>query len=232
MSLPPATNLIAKLCAGFPETLAEMISLPLRKALLPCVAISAFCGACYGFSVGIWRAPTQGFYVAIKIPVLIILTGIGNAMINGMLAQVFGSKMSLKESFSAVMMSFTVASIILASISPLVLFAVLNCPSVSSAGESLSHNALIVLNVMAIAFAGTVSNLHLYRLVLHLTKSCRQSRQIIFSWLAVNLLLGSQLSWIMRPFIGAPTGEVEFMRENAMSGSFFEAVFHSMKSLF
>ena len=222
---------LRKLCEGFPEGLAGLMKAPSNKSLYSCLILAFFCSSIYGMSVGLWRSPLQSFYVAMKFPLLILMTTAGNALINGMLAQVFGTKLTFKESLIAVLMSFTIASIILVSFAPLMIYLVWNCPPVSDANEAISHNMLLLFNVLAIAFAGTVSNLHLFRLILHLTGSIHQSRQIIFSWLAVNLLLGSQLSWIMRPFIGDPAGNVEFIRANALSGSFFEAVFHSFSAL-
>jgi hypothetical protein len=53
------------------------------------------------------------------------------------------------------------------------------------------------------------------------------ARRVLFAWLAGNLFLGSQLSWILRPFIGSPTLPVEFLRDAAFNGNFYETVFRS-----
>lgn len=222
---------VRKLCRGIPEDIAGLIKAPDNKCLYACFVLAILCSSVYGASVGIWRSPLQSFYVAMKFPLLIVLTTVGNALINGMLAQLFGAKITFRESFIAVLMSFAIASIILASFAPLMICLVWNCPPVSDVNAPLAHNIMLIFNVISIAFAGVISNLHLYRLVLHLTGSKEQSKRIIFSWLAVNLLLGSQLSWIMRPFIGGSTGIVEFLRTNALSGNFFEAVFYSIRDL-
>ena len=55
---------------------------------------------------------------------------------------------------------------------------------------------------------------------------------VLFAWLAGNLLLGSQLSWILRPFIGSPGLPVEFVRPTALKGNFYETVFRSVINLF
>ena len=59
-----------------------------------------------------------------------------------------------------------------------------------------------------------------------------RARVILFSWLAGNLLLGSQFVWNLRPFIGAPFLPVEFFRPNAFEGSFFEAVTFAARQIF
>ncbi len=58
------------------------------------------------------------------------------------------------------------------------------------------------------------------------------ANRILSAWLAVNLLLGSQLSWNLRPFIGSPDLPVEFLRATAFRGNFFENVFRSLSLLF
>jgi hypothetical protein len=222
---------IRKLCRGVPEELAGLIKSAGNDCLYSCFIIVVLCSSVYGMSVGIWRSPLQSLYVAIKFPLLIVMVTVGNALINSMFAKILGARLTFKESFIAVLMSFTIASVILASFAPLMICLIWNTPPVSDPNSAISHQGILLFNVFSIAFAGVVSNLHLYKLILHLTESKTESKRIIFAWLAVNLLLGSQLSWIMRPFIGGPKGAVEFLRENAFDGNFFEAVFHSAKDL-
>jgi hypothetical protein len=54
----------------------------------------------------------------------------------------------------------------------------------------------------------------------------------LYAWLAGNLFLGSQLSWILRPFIGSPEMRVEFLRKTAFDGNFYETVFRALRHLF
>ena len=189
-------------------------------------------GGIYGITVGLWRDPSQAVYVAVKFPLLILLTTFGNAFLNGILAPVLGAKISFRQSCLAILISFAVATIILGSLAPLSLLLVYNAPTIESTDAELAHNGILISHVTAIAFAGIVANLRLFDLLLFITKSSRQAKTILFSWLAGNLLLGGQLSWILRPFIGSPTGAVEFLREKAFDGNFFEAVFLALRLLF
>src|SRR2546422_2312205 len=66
----------------------------------------------YGCTMGIWRAPLQSLYTAIKFPLLIFLTCAGNGILNGMLAQLLGSGLSFKQTTFAILMSFAIAAII------------------------------------------------------------------------------------------------------------------------
>jgi len=55
---------------------------------------------------------------------------------------------------------------------------------------------------------------------------------VLFAWLAGNLFLGSQLSWILRPFIGSPSLPVEFFRATALHEIFMKMSFHSLLQIF
>lgn len=222
---------MVSLCRGDPEILCDWLERDTTTRIYSCLFWTIIGSSVYGSTIGIWRSPLQAAYVAIKFPLLILLATAGNALINGMLAQLYGAKISFRQSYLSVLMSFTTASIILLSLSPVIYFLVYSCPPMGSEGAEASHRIIILSDVVIIAFAGTISNMNLYRLLHHITGSIAKSKQIIFSWLAVNLLLGGQLSWIMRPFIGTPKVHVEFLRDNALAGNFFESVIESIVEL-
>ena len=52
--------------------------------------------------MGCWRAPLAALFVAIKFPLIILLTTAGNALLNAMLAPLLGLNISLRQSFLAV----------------------------------------------------------------------------------------------------------------------------------
>ena len=222
---------MVSLCRGDPEVLYGWLEKDMSGKIWVCVFWTILGSSVYGSTIGIWRAPLQAAYVAIKFPLLILLATTGNALINGMLAQLYGARISFRQSYLSVLMSFTTASILLLSLSPLSYFLVYSCHPMGSEGAEYSHRIIILFDVVVIAFAGIISNINLYRLLDHITGSGNKAKQIIFSWLAVNLLLGGQLSWIMRPFIGTPKIPVEFMRDNALDGNFFESVIESIVKL-
>ena len=76
-------------------------------------AVIVLGAGCYGAAMGWWRAPQQALFTAVKFPLILLLTAIGNALINGMLAPLLGLDIPFRRSFAAVVMSFAVASAIL-----------------------------------------------------------------------------------------------------------------------
>jgi hypothetical protein len=187
----------------------------------------------YGAAMGWWRDPQQAFYVAIKFPLIILLTTIGNALINAMLAPLLGLNIPFRQSFAAILMSFAIASAILGAFSPLIAFMIWNAPPISTAGISgATYNFIKLANVAVIAFAGATGNVRLFQLLARVGGSKAVAFRVLFAWLAGNLFLGSQLSWILRPFIGSPDLPVEFFRANALHGNFYENVFQSLRQIF
>src|SRR5258708_309441 len=64
----------------------------------------------FGAAMGAWRSPTQALYTALKFPLIVLLTTLGNALLNGMLAPLLGLNLGFRESLRAVLLSFTVAA--------------------------------------------------------------------------------------------------------------------------
>jgi hypothetical protein len=161
-------------------------------------------------------------------------TATGNALINGMLAPLLGLNLRLREAFAAVLMSFGLASAILGAFSPLMAFLVWNLPPLVPDAQVnvVAHSVMLLTLVAVIALAGITANMRLWLLLRRLAgRSSAPAWRILLAWLAVNLLLGAQISWILRPFIGSPDLPVEFLRAGAMQGNFFESVFRSAGQL-
>jgi hypothetical protein len=184
----------------------------------------------YGAAMGWWRDPWQALFVAIKFPLIILLTAGGNALLNAMLAPLLGLNISLRQSLLAVLMSFAITAAIMGAFAPLTGFLVWNAPPMTPDVKSTPTYAFIKLShVIVIAFAGIAGNVRLYQLLHKLSHGNRRvAQRVLFAWLAGNLFLGSQLTWIARPFIGSPHLEVAFLRDTAFQGNFFENVFISI----
>ncbi len=192
-----------------------------------CLLVIVLGAGCYGAAMGCWRSPLQSLYVAVKFPVIILLVAGGNALLNAMIAPLLGIPLGLRQSLLAVLMSFAIASAILGAFSPLTAYLVWNVPPLTagvprSAGP---YPAIMLTHVILIAFAGGVANLHLLRLLRELGGPGTAGLRVVTAWLAGNLFLGSQLCWILRPFIGSPDLPVQFLRAAAFRGTFYETIF-------
>jgi hypothetical protein len=225
------TSDVPVLLRGEEHGLAAWLAAPGWRRAVWCMALIVLGAACYGATIGCWRSPFQALYTAVKFPLILLLTATGNALINSILAPLLGLNVSFRQSLQAVLMCFAIVALILGAFSPLVLFMMWNLPSLESSWQqaTLAFNWIKVSQVGIIAFAGVAAHARLTRLLQSLSGSRSVALRVVCAWLGVNLLLGAQLTWILRPFFGSPHYDVEFLRDRALEGNFFETVFHSVK---
>ena len=231
-SLPTYGRRLKALCLGREDEIAAMVEDRSPRWLLFCgLVILGGCGL-YGTSVGLWRSPLQSAFTGLKIPLLIFLTCAGNALLNGLLAQVIGSGLGFRQASVAILLSFTVAACLLAAFCPLGFFVLWNTPPLASSDAGAGHSLTLLTHVALIAYAGVAANARLLALLRRFASAPRAAATTLFAWLAGNLLLGAQLAWILRPFIGSPGLPVEVLRADPLRGNFFEAVCSALQRLF
>jgi hypothetical protein len=228
----------------YPEAIAAMLRGELKsivtwaeqwsnRRLLLHVSVVILGAGLYGAAMGWWRDPQQALFTAVKFPLVILLTVAGNTLLNSMLAPLLGLNLPFRQSFSAILMSFVIASVILGAFSPVVAFLIWNAPGMASkVSADSTYSVILLVHVAVIALAGVTGSARLFQLLMRLGGNRAVASRVLLAWLAGNLFLGSQLSWILRPFIGSPGLPVEFLRATAFRGNFYEAVFHSCLQIF
>ncbi|GAA5130876.1 hypothetical protein JIN84_05290 [Luteolibacter yonseiensis] len=196
------------------------------------VALMAVAGlACYGFSVGYWRDPLMGVYVAVKLPLLVALTRACNSLLNGLLGLLLGTGLGFRQSFFALLSAFALAGVMLGSLSPVTFLLAWNAPAPDAAGAQNAHAAYLVTHTVLIGLAGIAANIHLHRLLAARAPTRMAATATLLAWLGGNGFLGAQFSWILRPFFGTPRLEVQFLREHPMDGNFYFAVWASIQQV-
>ena len=222
------------LLRGEANTIAGWIEQRSARRALFYVAVIVVGAGLYGAAMGFWRSPLQSFYGGVKLPLVLLGTALGNGLLNGMLAPLLGLNLGFRQSLMAVLMSFTIAAMILGGLSPLIFFVIWNTPPMTG-GLHLSspqYNHVLLAEVAVIAFSGIVANLRLGQLLKQMSGSKDIAWKILLAWLAGNLFLGAQMSWMLRPFVSLPDSPVEFLRPHPLEGNFYEAIFVSLKYLF
>jgi hypothetical protein len=232
-SSPANATSLSILLRGEPEFLRAWTERWSASRLALSVGVILAGAGLYGAAMGWWRSPLQALFVAAKFPLILLLVVVFNALLNAMLAPLLGLNISFRQSLLAILTSFTIASAILGAFSPLAAFLVWNTPALTPELEHAGsvYGFVKVVHVVIIAFAGTVSNLRLLQLLRALSPNGAVARRVLLAWLAGNLFLGSQLTWILRPFIGSPGLPVQFLREKALEGNFYENLLHTVLQL-
>ena len=233
-STAPAPKTFGECLAAGPDIFYEWVVRRQGRLMLFCVFAIVVGAGSYGAVMGCWRNPQQALFTGIKLPLVMLLTTLGNSLLNGMLAPLLGLNVTFRQSFGVVLMSFAVTSVVLGALSPVALFIIWNAPPLV-AGTTISspEYALLQLTLAVfVALAGVIGNVRLLPLLRQWAGSAATGRNVLLAWLAVNLFLGSQISWVLRPFIWEANRPVEFIGTESFHGSFFETVFQAACRLF
>ncbi|MFC4993036.1 hypothetical protein [Rubritalea tangerina] len=229
VSLPQFGQLIPGLCRGDHGLLNQWLTHKPRGLLattIPCIILGC---ASYGFSMGLWHGGLMASYVAIKFPLLLFFTLLVNGLINGLLAQVLDSGISIRQSLQFLLTGFATMAIILGALSPITLALAFQAPHPHETGASDFHAASLLLHTLLIAYAGIISHATLLGFLKHFCTSPQAALQTFFAWLLGNLFVGAQLSWVLRPFFGSPNLAVAFLRDDPFRGTFYETVWRSFQ---
>jgi hypothetical protein len=230
---PYAPGSAGEVLRARPEHLHDWVMQRPARFIALCVATIVFGAGAYGAAMGSWREPLQALYTGIKLPLAILLTALGNGLLNGMLAPLLGLNITFKQSLVMVLFSFALTSVILGALSPVALFVVWNTPPLSAATQltSAEYGFMQLVIAIFIAIAGAVGNVRLLPLLRQWTDGRTVALKVLLAWLAGNLFLGSQICWVMRPFIWDPAGKVEFIGQEYFRGSFYETVLQALYRL-
>ncbi len=210
---------------------AATLASPTMREMARGAWVTAVGFALYGFTVGYWRSPLMGVFVAVKMPLLIALTLGCNGLLNGLLGILLGSGLGFRQSLHALLGAFSISALILGAVAPVTFFLALNVPSADSPQAASAHSAYLLSHTFMIGLAGLTGVVRLGRLLESYSSSSLVARSTLGAWIAGNAFLGMQFSWIFRPFFGSPGLEVDFLRDEPMKGSFVEAVWSSLKRI-
>jgi hypothetical protein len=216
-----------------PEVVDHWLASARPRTAMCCVAFIAIGAGAYGAAMGWWRSPLQALYTGLKLPIAILGTTVGNALINAMLAPLLGLNFSFRQAQMAILLSFTITAIVLGGFSPLAAFVVFNTPplTLATTGGSPEYRFLQLAITAFVATAGVIGTVKLFPWLHRWTNSFGVSLRVLLAWLVVNLLLGSQICWVLRPFLWDPGRPEEFIGPEGLNGSFFETVFEAIRQL-
>lgn len=174
--------------------------------------------AFYGVSMGLFRAEWLPPIVsAIKMPLLYMLSLTVCFYPLYVLNVMFGPRLKPVQCLRLLLMAISANAAAVASYAPLSIFFTL---TTSRQGYSF----LILMHVTVLALAAMAS-LVVIGVIFHATAR-RAGRPIGFkfmlAWATLYAFVGTQMSWLLRPWLGSWSGPYEILRPRG--GSFIEAV--------
>ena len=196
--------------------------------------------AAYGFAFGVWRSPLQGVFSAVKMPALFFAIVLASALINAMLAQLAGARLSLRQVCLLMLLGMATTAALMGALSPVALFFVFQAPPPDPAALGLpaSHPvvvrsmrtfwALLLFHIAVIGASGLIGNIRLYRLLRGITGQPGLAARVLAIWIAASGFVGCELSWLFSPFLCKPNYPAHLITRTYFDGNFYEHVYRAI----
>ena len=181
-------------------------------------------GAMYGAVLGSWHGARLAFYVAIKVPLLLLSTAVVTALFNWIIAAILGLPMRMRQTFALTLVPLAITAIVAASLAPIAWFFTASLPGPSPTQRTL-HNVLYLVHTMLVAAGGLAGTMMLRRVLVDVCSGdVARARRIRFAWTLVYAIVGGEMAWMLRPFVGSVYLPVVFLRPDALHGNVYEFV--------
>jgi len=194
----------------------EDVPAKLRAMLLSSIVLAVIYGAVLGSSHSVLQALSS----AVKLPILFLATLAICSPTLYFFQILFGSRQTIGQSFALMLTAVTVTAVLLVAFAPVVLFFLLT---------TADYQLFKLLNVAVFAIAGFRGVAFLsegIKIVAANEQGAKARRTVVRAWVLLYGLVGSQMAWALRPFVGAPSLPFELFRN--LGGSFYANVFASL----
>ncbi len=189
------------------------------------VAVAAMFGgaALYGAALGLWSGGRQVVYAAVKLPLVLIVTASLTMVFNWVSAVLLGLRLRLAQVAVLSFLVLAVAAVVLGSLAPVAwLFSTSVEPP--SLDARTTHNLLYLLHTVMVGFAGLIGVAVLWRTLEQLAGDPGRARKIFAAWVLSFALVGGEVAWALRPFVGSIYYPSAFLRPDALDGNVYEFV--------
>ncbi len=185
--------------------------------LLGCILLfGAFYGAVMGTFGGV--RPQQVLFSAIKVPLLLVVTGGLSVPSFFVLYSLWGLRGDFGPVLRALLSTQAALAVVLASLAPFTLLFYLS---------SSHYEGALLFNGAMFGVASASAQLLLRRLCRPLMQRDPRHRKLLWGWLVVYAFIGIQLGWVLRPFVGSPNNPTAFFRADSLSNA-YEALLHTV----
>ena len=183
--------------------------------------------ALYGSVLGWWHGARLASYVAVKLPLVLILTSTFTMLFAWIAARAVGLSLRLAQVGALTFLGLTTASVLLASVTPIAWLFTATALLPPSPGARTAHNVLYLTHTLLVGVSGLAGTWSLWR-ALRGTRAARSAVVATYvTWLLAYALVGGEVAWMLRPFVGSvsPDFPVVFLRGDALRGNVYEFVF-------
>lgn len=187
-----------------------------RRALRTIVAFLLIAGPIYGLAMGSFACDSpqrllQSLFAAMKMPLLLFATTALCLPAFFVLNTLLGLRGDFAAALKAVLSAQATLSIALASLAPLTLVWYRSVDS---------YRAALLFNAAMFAIAAVAGHLKMQREYRALIARDPAHRFALRGWMATYAVVGVQMGWTLRPFIGDPEAPVRFFRDEPFSNAY------------
>ncbi len=197
-----------------------------RRLVASCLALGMLYGLCMGsfaFFRGAQEPGRQLVAATLKVPLLFLLTLVVTFPSLYVFSALAGSRLTAIATLRLLLIAITVNLAVLAGFGPVITF---------FASCTQSYPFIKLLNVLLFSIAGVLSLVLLRRSLDHAFDDWkdRRARAVFLVWIVVYSVVGAQMGWVLRPFIGTPLRRFEWFRDH--DSHFFSNVLETVRALF
>ena len=195
----------------------------LGRHLVRLVLVMGAGAALYGTVLGAWHGGRQALYAAVKLPLVLVLTSALTLLFNWMVGTALGLRLGFAHTAVLTFLALATAGLPLASLAPIAWFFTVSLPPPSTDAR-LAHNLLYLLHTAQVGGCGLAGAAALWQLLRRLRPDARRLRAIFAAWLLTFALVGGEVAWALRPFVGSVYEPTTFLRRDAFDGNVYEFV--------
>jgi hypothetical protein len=186
--------------------------------------IMAACSAVYGAVLGLWHGPRLAAYAAVKLPLVLLLTSALTVAFSWTAAVAVGLPLKFGQVAALTFLPLAAASLFLCSLAPVALLFTLSAPEPTE-GARTAHNLLYLLHTALIGSCGVAGTVALWKAMRRLEAPLETTWKVYILWVAAFAIVGSEVAWALRPFIGSVYMPLVFLRPDALDGNVYEFIF-------
>lgn len=153
----------------------------------------------------------QVLYSAVKVPLLLLATFSLTLPSFFVVNTLVGLRADFAESLRSLIATQAVLAVILACLAPYTAWWY---------ASSASYVWAQLFNLGLFALASLAAQISLRRMYRPLIERNRRHVLMLRAWLVVYAMVGVQMAWVLRPFLGNPGQPTQFFREDAWSNAY------------
>lgn len=189
---------------------------PVRPQLKWLVLFIVIFGAIYGAVMASFTGLAPGryhhlLYVGLKVPLLLVVTSALCIPSFFVVNAVAGLRDDFGAAFRALVATQACLTLVLASLAPVTAFYYFCAPAYGTA---------VLFNAAMFAVAAAGAQIMMTRYYGPLIRRSARHRTMLYFWFFVYALVGIEMGWILRPFIGDPNIPVAFLRSDAWGNAY------------